>query len=178
MWWKGREVLLVGKNDEGRMTARVTDINLEQKKCKLYDTLEIKDVYAFSIAGEIRGYRAYTMRCWGQITHYIDAIFKNGMNITYSRKLGKDRVLRLLKLWDNWYLNDLITGTDKQMEILSRKGADEGTTYEEQLIVLRKHNLEVDRGYRYGTSWLCKQMNDSDVEFIKEVIKILRDDST
>lgn len=82
----------------------------------------------------------------GQCKDEIRCFVKDDKN----RNLGK-----ILKLWDNWHLNDLNAGTSRQEECLK---ACESTDYDKRCEFLESKNLLVDRGYRFGTQWLVSDL--------------------
>lgn len=64
---------------------------------------------------------------------------------------------KLVEFWKKYHLNDLKAGTKAQTELLVeyRKTAVKKYDYTAECKYLEERNMLVDRGYEYGTSWLC-----------------------
>jgi len=72
---------------------------------------------------------------------------------------------KLCDLWERWHLNDLCAGTRAQRDKLRHFKGD----HDAQLLCLG--DLEVDRGYKYGSQWLVELVPD---EVIKEICDLAR----
>ena len=64
----------------------------------------------------------------------------------------------ILKIWNQWHLNDLKAGTRRQAEILSTRLADKDYSYDKAVSILKDNDLYVDRGYVYGSAWLAEEL--------------------
>ena len=79
---------------------------------------------------------------------------------------------KLVEFWKKHHLNDLKAGTKAQTELLEeyRKTAADKYDYTAECKYLEENNMLVDRGYKYGTSWLCTTFPiDELMEIIKEL---------
>lgn len=60
---------------------------------------------------------------------------------------------KLVEFWKKHHLNDLKAGTKAQTELLEEYRKTAANT--EECKYLEEKGMLVDRGYKYGTSWLC-----------------------
>ncbi len=71
-----------------------------------------------------------------------------------SIKPANKEQIRLLEIWNNWHLNDMNVGTEKQTEALKGKTL----SYEEAVKFLKKKRLYSDKGHKYGVAWLKREL--------------------
>ena len=114
-----------------------------------------------------------------------------GQNIDEIADLMKDNkdVQEIHSLWKKYHLNQMHAGTEKQEEALEKfKGErkaiaeqmNKGKTYDWEKVderdykvtnkLLENHNLLEDDGYRYGSSWLKREIPDDDKRRIISLI--------
>ena len=62
------------------------------------------------------------------------------------------------RLWQEWHLNDMQVGTELQQEaVLGIEGS-----YAHKCTYLAYAGLLIDRGYKYGSGWLVKEITQAD----------------
>ncbi|MBO6117365.1 MAG: hypothetical protein J6P44_02355 [Bacteroidales bacterium] len=83
---------------------------------------------------------------------------------------GSNKQLRfLLEMQEKYHLNGMCAGTKKQTDYLRNVPAE--LSYEKKLVALEKVGLAEDRGYKYGTGWLCKVIPQEDLDAILQFIR-------
>lgn len=131
-------------NEPCKVVIEISTSNL-QHPSRDWETLEeVENREVLSICGDIYTGRNYKrLDCCGQI--YDCFVAK-----TPAQK-------KLVEFWKKHYLNDLKAGTKAQTELLEeyRKTAANKYDYTEECKYLEEKGMLVDRGYKYGTSWLC-----------------------
>lgn len=91
-----------------------------------------------SITGEIFDKWAKTPHSMGQIVETLEAY-------GFTEQAA---------LWEKWHLNDLQVGTDLQQEAV--RGIEGSYAY--KCTYLAYAGLLIDRGYKYGSGWLMKEI--------------------
>jgi len=82
---------------------------------------------------------------------------------------------RFLEIWEEHHLNDLQSGTQRQQEVLNKwKERPEGWSYSEDCEYLKGENLYNDRGYKFGSSWLIKELPLEIEEELKQLIENIK----
>lgn len=131
-------------NEPCKVVIEISTRNL-QRPSRDWETLEwVENREVLSICGRVYTGRNYKrLDGCGQIYDYIK--FQ-----TIAQK-------KLLEFWKKHHLNDLKAGTKAQTELLEeyRKTAVNKYDYTAECKYLEERNMLVDRGYQYGTSWLC-----------------------
>lgn len=130
-------------NEPCKVVIEISISNL-QHPSRDWETLEeVENREVLSICGDMYTGKTYKrLECCGQI--YDD--FKCQ---TPAQK-------KLVEFWKKHHLNDLKAGTKAQTELLEeyRKTAANKYDYTEACKYLEEKGMLVDRGYKYGTSWL------------------------
>lgn len=131
-------------NEPCKVVIEISTRNLQQPS-RDWETLdEVENREVLSIYGDMYTGKTYKrLECWGQI--YDCFVAK-----TPAQK-------KLVEFWKKHHLNDLKAGTKEQTELLEeyRKTAANKYDYTEECKYLEEKGMLVDRGYKYGTSWLC-----------------------
>jgi len=149
-----------------------------KERCKIYIEIELREekrlikdwelkneynkILTLSIVGDVvnRGKSII----FGQINDTIKKLLENdGFCCLF---LKKEDIMKLLEIWKEYHLNDLIPGTKRQMEILKKYGI---VDYETAVEILKQHNLYIDNGYKYGSGWLYKPIPNEVIEFLKDL---------
>lgn len=80
---------------------------------------------------------------------------------------------KLHRLWQKWHLNDLHSGTIKQEQALedARKAGNRLCCYEDSCKYLESIGLLVDDSYKYGSSWLYREIPEDDLKEIKDLLE-------
>lgn len=130
------------------MNRKITFRDKENKIVRL--EISIKDG-RFSISGETRG-------SLGQVMDLI---------VPASRSQEE-----LLKIWENWHLNDLHPGTEKQEEALEKykRKIKKRLSYEEECEYLKSIGLYEDNGYKYGTGWIKRELPENFEEDLNDLL--------
>lgn len=87
--------------------------------------------------------------------------------------LSCDDLFRMLhRLWKQYHLNDMRSGTIKQENALNdaRKQGELLCYYEDSRKYLESIGLLEDDGYKYGSSWLYREIPEID---LKEIASLL-----
>jgi len=88
---------------------------------------------------------------------------------------------RLLEIWANYHLNDLHAGTEKQERALEewrKKNKIEGWAYEKEVKFLKSKKLYSDKGYKYGSNWLKRELPHTLETELKTLIQTIRRQET
>lgn len=83
-----------------------------------------------------------------------------------------DLFKKLHRLWKHYHLNDMHYGTIKQENALddARKSGKSLCCYEDSCKYLESIGLLEDDGYKYGSSWLYREIPEND---LNEIISLL-----
>lgn len=73
--------------------------------------------------------------------------------------------------WKRYHLNNMHAGTEKQESALDERFGDKYPDYTEQCAYLEKIGLLYDFGYKYGTSWLKREIPSEIQNQMREFIK-------
>ena len=88
-----------------------------------------------------------------------------------AKYVKSDKFKKIYRLWEQYHLNDMHPGTEKQEEALKVAGLNSwANNYSECCDYLESINLLVDNGYKFGTGWLKREIP---VEDIAEIEKLL-----
>jgi len=121
-----------------------------------WETMQERIMYAFSMRGRVRGMS-------GQMFDNIDIdVYGRG------NKALREGLRSLVNIWKEYHLNDLQAGNITQTKILNYTGVE---GYSNKCGCLERIGMLDDKGYRYGTGWLCKPIPNSVVEVIKLLIQ-------
>ena len=88
-----------------------------------------------------------------------------------ARHIKSDKFKKIHRLWKQYHLNDMHAGTEKQEAALIEAGLTGfASDYRKCCDYLESIDLLVDDGYKFGTSWLKR---DIPVEDIAEIERLL-----
>ena len=74
--------------------------------------------------------------------------------------------------WKKWHLNDMHAGTQRQEAALEQAGVTGwANNYTECCKYLESIDLLVDNGYKFGTSWLKREIPSETLLQMKQFIK-------
>lgn len=156
-----KDDIYLGKNVHIKIEIETKDnttapyLDTDLKECKVKTTL--------SISGNIG------QDCAGQIQDEVASLFPDN-----------DKIQRLVEIWNRYHLNDLSAGTNKQREFIEKYKADNpwaknySDSYDLYCHELKSVDLYEDRGYKYGTAWLCETIPTEIIEELKELIEVLK----
>ena len=116
-----------------------------------------------SICGTIWNSRHTECVCAGQC---LDTMMK------FSSLANNTTFKKLHSLWKNWHLNGLHAGTEKQESALNMWHAtkEKYHSYESDCKYLESIGLLVDNGYKYGTSWLYREIPEDTLKEIETLL--------
>ena len=88
-----------------------------------------------------------------------------------AKYVKSDKFKKIYRLWEQYHLNDMHPGTEKQEAALKAAGLNSwANNYSDCCDYLESINLLVDDGYKFGTGWLKR---DIPVEDVAEIEKLL-----
>lgn len=171
--------IAVGKalcNGYKQRSAWEIDISIKSESVvhphKDWDLQHCESGHAVSMTGEIWQPRGNGCIACGQCQDSFRACMNLG-GFTYAKGMTKEKLRRLLDIWDEHHLNGMQSGTRQQMAILKENeiNSDErkGDWYTWACGVLKDRGLLEDRGYKFGSAWLFKQVPK---KILLEVIQI------
>lgn len=97
----------------------------------------------------------------GQINMTLNDDIKNNVGWKYLDNWSETEMLKLLRSWKHWHLNNMKAGTPDQEEEITRFRIENNITgwaYEEEVAFLKRINLYEDNGHKYGTAWLMEEV--------------------
>ena len=127
--------------------------------------LEYKDKGpVLSICGSIWNSKHTDCVCCGQC---LDTMMK------FSSLANNALFKKLHRLWTDWHLNDLRAGTVKQEDALkdARKAGHKICGYEDACKYLESIGLLEDNGYKYGSSWLYREIPNDVLQEIEALFE-------
>jgi hypothetical protein len=155
---------------------------LDNKKLH-WDTLEVVSCgWRFSAQAEVWSRNRKSMYIGGQILDELDT------NFIKSGKEVPEILTRIVDFWKKYHLNDLNAGTIRQHrwlneneEVLEQashicleKGlSTELSIYDYSVRLYALENiakLSPDNGYKFGSKWLYKPIDDEDLVAIKQIL--------
>ena len=155
--------LNIGKTADGINVTIEVELKLKEKTDPNKRTTNLEPVPAhypsLSISGEGNNGHAF----WGQVQDTIRAELN-----TMDLEIDREKLLRILEIWDSLHLNDVTAVTERQEEAIKKhyEKNKRRYRYEDACEVLKRANLYEDRGYKYGHSWLLRVLPE---KVIKEV---------
>jgi len=88
---------------------------------------------------------------------------------------GNPGLKRLVRIWEEWHLNDLNAGTARQeLALKERVNKPKSHSYTEDCEYLKSIDLHIDNGYAYGTAWLFQEIPNDIVEEIHNIVNQLK----
>lgn len=160
-----KKVFTFGKidyNNRGRKINLVkVSIELKEKECINFETMEKETMFIFSGCGEIWNSKNTDIECGGQCLDTIKEFFPN--NVTFNK---------IFEIWNEYHLNDLHAGNKEQTEAVENWKKETGLKYDYTLACnyLKSVELYEINGYKYGHGWLCKPIPENVVDTIKELM--------
>lgn len=154
-----KEKVLIGSfpgPDEERFSTNSVYINVKvvevQREAETIDHEKVDKYTKLSISGLVSGTRLHE-HSRGQVSDTVALVtdFANGFNA--------EKLQTLLKIWDEYHLNDLQAGC-------SHQDSDAYDTMDERL---EKIPPCPETGYKYGHSWLLKKLPEDIVEQLTEL---------
>lgn len=133
----------------------------------------------FSVSGTLAKRKGGNPYAAGQILDFL-----NEFTLNQPINMEECSLLATIeRLWEAYHLNDMHAGTVKQEDYLTECRKNENfysfenpsfcrhiSRYEIDCDALAKANLLEDDGYRYGTSWLYREIPAEDLLVIRELL--------
>jgi hypothetical protein len=134
------------------------DVKLARQMCRDWDTMQDKEMYVFTASGNGMGR-------WGQC---LDTFKKQAEPYIITEE-KRELFNRIVDIWSNYHLNEMQSGTKTQTEILLNKDRTlhYASRYAEACKFLYEKGRLYDKGYKYGSGWLCKPIQ---VPVIDEIL--------
>jgi len=164
------------KLEEG--SNQLEDMNHDKESLKGTDLKMHKNPVRLSIsASEWNLSRSDCTQC-GQMQDTLRREFNDG-NLKLKSSVSNDDFRKLLDIWDRYHLNDIMAGTEKQLDLINQhrhdeKYADKDVFLDKPEAILKDFKANPDRDWKYGSGFLYRPIPDDVQEFIKKMQKSLR----
>jgi hypothetical protein len=153
----------------GKAKRHAVELEVELKKgtrtALHWDTLEPvegTDQFLFTASACIWNHKHSDIYCGGQCLDTINETFKR-VNPIFKK---------IYPIWKKYHLNDLKSGTKKQIEALDQYQFKSGRyDYIEACEYLKSIDLYDDRGYKYGSAWLYQPLPEDVLQTILDVLQ-------
>lgn len=147
-----RKVFDLGKIDWNGTGRRVNQVTIE---IELREDMKGRPV--FSACGNVYNGRGTDIITGGQI---LDEILD---------KMPNNALVQLIVgLWNRNHLNDMHTGTEAQEAALEKL---EHRSFADDCEYLKQLGLYEDNGYKFGSSWLYREISKKDLVEIKKLLE-------
>lgn len=93
-------------------------------------------------------------------------------DINFASGWNREKWLDFLDVWKKHHLNDMHAGTPKQEEALNKWRAKHkiaGWAYDKEVKYLKSIRLYNDKGHKYGTGWLRREVPKEAKDFLKSL---------
>lgn len=148
--------------ETGRKTnSAIINVEIAQKNDSQLTTelLTVNQPFVLSMSGEIWQPSGHDIDCGGQM---LDEF------LYYS---GNKKLKRLIEIWKNYHLNDMIPGTEPQMEALKEC---ESSDFKDRCNFLKDKGLYNDRGYKFGHGWLVRPLPSKILPEVQDLVQNLK----
>lgn len=146
------KTLYVGKLD-GKGVSITLEIEKKNQKRKTVEHKEVDSYYALSMTGDIRNGGGAQ----------INDVLRKGLD---EYVIPEENFHRIIEIWDNYHLNDMKAVCEHQISI--------PTNIANWSELAAKQTKLCPNGYKYGSSWLLKELPDGLVE---EVLALFEGES-
>lgn len=155
------EKTLVFVNNKKRIEIEL-EINLERfYHQRNYENLKrIKSCLELRMHGHIKEKGEYIAcgQCYDELPKYYK----------YFSKDQKELMKTICKIWKEYHLNTMQAGTKRQQNTLIKNHLNAWANYYNECCnFLEQKKLLIDRGYKFGSGWLCKKLPIKIINFIK-----------
>lgn len=123
----------------------------------------IKSWKEFSISG----FAQYRPQCDYSYCGQIQDEIRENVDKYKFLAIPKEKIIKILELWDRWHLNDLHAGTRKQEALLKKSKIHD---YTERCNFLTSNDFQIDRGYMYGSAWLVELLPPTFIDDLQELL--------
>lgn len=137
-------------------------INLHNKHTGMIDYETFKEIENGAILSICGSFRANGCFCQTntQFKQYID----------FLKESDQEIVRKLIDIWGNYHLNDLVPGCKLQEDTLIDFGLKyDKYTYEKVCNYLNEKDVLYCNGYKYGSSWLYKSIPEDVISFLQSL---------
>lgn len=129
-----------------------------RRTCAVEVELELTDDGNFSVCGGVWNSRRTDYIMCGQCLDEIYPHLKNN-----------PKFKQVYEWWKKWHLNDMHAGTERQEQALEDAGVR--GDYTKCCDYLESIGLLCDNGYKFGTSWLKREIPNETLLQMKQFIK-------
>lgn len=140
---------------------KIDGYGIGRKTCAVEVELELTDDGRFTASGTVWNSRHTDCIMGGQCLDEIYPHLKNN-----------PKFKQVYEWWKKWHLNDMHAGTEKQESALEQAGLTGwANNYTECCKYLESIGLLYDNGYKFGTSWLKREIPNETLLQMKQFIK-------
>lgn len=154
-----------------KTTIKLPSIVIDNKSCRVELEIELTDDGKFSVCGGVY------INKW---SHYLGTCEKDYIMggqcldelARYSSIKNNSKFKQVYEWWKKWRLNDIHAGTEKQEQALEDAGLTGwANEYLKCCDYLESIGLLYDNGYKFGTSWLKREIPAEIQEQMRNFIK-------
>lgn len=131
-----------------------------RKTCAVEVELELTDDGRFTASGTVWNSRHTDCIMGGQC---LDDLMR------CDEMKNNPKFKQVYEWWKKWHLNDMHAGTEKQEQALEDAGVR--GDYTKECDYLESIGLLYDNGYKFGTSWLKREIPNETLLQMKQFIK-------
>ena len=154
-----------------KKTIKLPSIVIDDKQYRVEIEMELTDDGKFSVCGDVfRTKFSPYYRKWER--DYIMCGQCLDELAQYSSIKNNSKFKQVYEWWKKWHLNDLHAGTEKQEQALEDAGMTNwASEYSKCCAYLESIGLLYDNGYKFGTSWLKREIPAEIQEQMRNFIK-------
>ena len=146
-----------------KTTIKLPSIVIDDKFYRVELKIELSDDGNFSVCGGVWNSRRTDCIMWGQC---LDELAQ------YPSIKNNPKFKQIYEWWKKWHLNDMHAGTEKQEQALEDAGLTGwANEYSKCCDYLESIGLLYDNGYKFGTSWLKREIPAEIQEQMRKFIK-------
>lgn len=137
---------------------KIDGYGIGRRTCRVTVEVELDDKDVFTASADIWNSRGTDIIRCGQCLDYLYPHLKNN-----------SKFKQVYEWWKKWHLNDMHAGTEKQEQALEDAGVQDD--YRKECEYLESIGLLYDNGYKFGTSWLKREIPTEIQEQMRTFIK-------
>jgi len=124
-----------------------------------------------SIVGNVWNLSRSDINSGGQNEDELREALNNG-ELKLKENISEKEFEKLLDIWDEWHLNDMNAGTERQKKIIKEHMDDEkyqqlDKFYDRPKAILKDFEADPDNGYNWGSAWLYRPLPKDVVDFVR-----------
>ena len=122
-----------------------------------------------SICGNVWNLRLTDILAGGQINNELRRWLNKDKLIL---SISKDKLSRILDIWDRWHLNNLNTGCEHQKKLMNEIRKEKGEDFfyasnYDSILKIPAFNKCPECGYKYGSAWMFEPLPNEVIEFVE-----------